>query len=48
MYGQQLGVRVNLLQRLLGGQSLGLAHVDLVEQKLPVQVAHVHGVQINL
>lgn len=43
-----LYIRVEAKGALSGNIRLGLANVFLVEQKLPVQVTNIDGIQINL
>lgn len=43
-----LDVRIEAKRTLTSDFRLGLADVLLVEQELPVQVAHVDCVQVNL
>ena len=48
MVGRNFDIRIKLKGTLPGHLRLALAHVFFVEQELPVEIAHVDGVQIDL
>lgn len=48
MVGNYLDIRIEAQRTLPGHLRFALAHVLLVEQELPVEIAHIDGVQVDL